>query len=74
MIVEQTLFLEFYNKRRSHDTIHATGEARATASSEIQRRNRGELLPGVGRAGAVFLFEAANVLQNKLARAQYLDR
>ena len=25
---------EFYNKRRSHDTIHATGEARATASSE----------------------------------------
>ena len=25
---------EFYNKRRSHGTIHATGEARATASSE----------------------------------------
>ena len=26
--------IEFYNKRRSRDTIHATGEARATASSE----------------------------------------
>ena len=25
---------EFYNKRRSHNTIHATGKARATASSE----------------------------------------
>ena len=29
---------EFYNKRRSHDTIRATGEARATASSEHRSR------------------------------------
>ena len=33
--------IEFYNKRRSRDTIHATGEARATASSEAVARTTG---------------------------------
>ena len=36
---------EFYNKRRSHDTIHATGEARATASSEAVARTTGAVTP-----------------------------
>ena len=31
---------EFHNKRRSHSTIHATGKARATASSRKKFWNR----------------------------------
>ena len=36
---------EFYNQRRSHDTIHATGKARAMASSEAVARTTGAVTP-----------------------------